>query len=389
MFLACPSAKLALGWMQLGGGVYHLGYERFAPRRDGRNGGHAFPDGGLSFDLIASSAGRLAAMPRFYYSGMMGVVEADLATASAGLAVRCRVHASAHDLSRLQRRLHRDFNERRSGRVMAGMVLLLALCGWINGGDDGARRAISESTPRDDSAAISPEAMRRRFGARPLLFHEMPALFEILQDICRRANLARLPALYFIAAPHSMNAYALGGPEGSAITLTEGLLRGMTLSEIAGILAHEVAHIRNNDGWAMRWAAALHQAITRASLVGLMSLRLQSGSAGTADRPLAVLLGGASAIGQLLCLALSRIREFDADACALELIDDVQGLVAALHKLERHHAGTASMSMAAPANILHGYLRSHPETRERVGNLMSLAHSSSCTAHAHRVEAEI
>jgi heat shock protein HtpX len=197
----------------------------------------------------------------------------------------------------------------------------------------------------------------------------MPALFHVLQDICRRANLARLPDLYFIAAPHSMNAYALGGPDGSAITLTEGLLRGMTLSEIGGILAHEVAHIRNNDGWVMRWAAALHQAIARVSLAGLMSLWMRGGSAA----PLAVLLGGASAIGQLLCLALSRIRELDADAFALELIDDAQDLVAALHKLERHHTGSPSTYVAAESPILR-FLRSHPGTRERLGNLASLAH---------------
>lgn len=313
-------------------------------------------------------------MPRFTYSGMMGMVETDLATCQPGLVLRCRMHAGTHDLSRLQRQLNRDFNERRSGRVLAGMVLLLALCGWINGGEDGVRRAVSEGTPGDDSFAISPEAMRRRFGADLLHPHEMPALFEVLQNICRRAKLARLPDLYVIAAPHSMNAYALGGPQCSAITLTEGLLRGMTLSEIAGILAHEVAHIRSNDGWAMRWAAALQRAIAQASLSGLMSIRMQGSWAAPADRPLAMLLGGASAIGQLLCLALSRIRELDADAFALELIDDAQALVSALHKLERHHTGSSFMSVARPERSLMGFLRSHPETSERVGNLLSLAH---------------
>ena len=289
-------------------------------------------------------------MPRFSYAG--GMVEADLAMERPGTALRCRIHANAHDLSRLQRRLNREVNDRRSGRVMAGMVLLLALCGWIDGGEEGVRRAVSEGTLRDDSTAISPEAMWRRFGARRLVPHETPTLLRVLQDICRRAYLARLPDLYFIAAPHSMNAFALGGPEGSAITLTEGLLRGMTLGEVAGILAHEVAHIRNNDGWVMRWAAALHQAIARASLAGLMSLRMRGGSTGKSDRPLAMLLGGAATIGQLLCLALSRIREVDSDALALELIDDARALVAALHKLERHHAGSPSMAAAAESPLL-------------------------------------
>jgi heat shock protein HtpX len=353
--------------------VFHLGNACVAPRRDVWNGGHNFPAGEVYFDLAPSPTGHFAEMPRFSYAGAMGMVEADLAMDPLGVALRCRIRANTHDLSRLQRRLNRDFNERRAGRVMAGMVLLLAVCGWINGGEDGVRRAVSEGTPRDNRTAISPDVMWRRFGARQLHPHEIPAVFHIVQDICRRANLPCLPDLYFIAAPHSMNAYALGGPGGSAITLTEGLLRGMTLSEIAGILAHEVAHIRNNDGWVMRWAAALHNAITRASLVGLMSLRMRSGSAATSDSPLAILLGGASAIGQLLCLALSRIRELDADAFALELIDDAQGLFAALHKLERHHTGSPSMYAAAESPLV-GLLRSHPGTRERLGNLASLAH---------------
>ena len=119
----------------------------------------------------------------------------------------------------------------------------------------------------------------------------------------------------------------------------------------------------------MRWAAALHQAIAQTSLAGLMALRMQSDQAAARDQPLGVVLGAAAALGQLLCLALSRIRELEADALALELIDDAAALVGALHKLERHH----NMSMATPESSLIGFLRSHPGTRERVGNLLSLA----------------
>lgn len=297
------------------------------------------------------------------------MVEADLPTGQPGTALRCRMHASARDLSSLQRHLNRAVNERRSGRIIAGMVLLLAFCGWISGGEDGVRWALTEGTPRDDGMAISPEEMNRRFGARPLHPSEMPPLFDILRDICRRAQLARLPDVYYIAAPSSMNAYALGGPDGSAITLTEGLLRGMTLSEIAGILAHEVAHIRNNDGRAMNWAAALQRAIVLACLASVQTRRVAMPSS-----PVALLLGGAPAIGQLLCLALSRIRELDADALALELIDDPQALVAALHKLERYHTGSPFVFASAPEDSFVGFLRSHPATWERVGVLLSLAH---------------
>lgn len=252
------------------------------------------------------------------------------------------------------------------------MVLLLAVCGWISGGEDGARRAVTEGTPASDAAAISPDVMRRQFGARLLQPHEMPVLFDMLRDICRRAHLPRLPILYYVADPNSMNAYALGRPDYSAITVTEGLLRGLTPSELAAILAHEVAHIRNNDGSAMSWAAALQRAIAFSSVVGLIALQRYKG--GPPAQPLALLLSSASAIAQLLGLALSRALELDADAVALELIDDPQALVAALHKLERHHADRQVAAMAASEDELVRFLRSHPATCERVGILLNLTY---------------
>ncbi|MGP0092746.1 MAG: M48 family metalloprotease [Xanthobacteraceae bacterium] len=143
----------------------------------------------------------------------------------------------------------------------------------------------------------------------------------------------------------------------------------MTLGEIAGILAHEVGHIRNNDTWAMSWAVALHRAIALTSLIAL-SRQAQSGAAA----PLAMLLSRAPAIGHLLCLALSRIRELDADATALELIDDPQALVAALHKLERYHTGLPVMAAVSRGEDSERFLSSHPATAERVGILLRLAH---------------
>ena len=347
--------------------MFHLGNTCAAPWREARIGPSTYATR-LSIDVVPSHASRITEMPRFLFAGTRGILEADLPTGWTGLILRCRIHGSAHDLSDLQRHLNRAINERRSGRVMAGMVLLLALCAWISGGEEAVRRAVLESAPGDDVTVILPEVVQRRFGARQLYRHEMPALFGLLDDICRRANLQRSPDIY-IAASTSMNAYALGGPDRSAITVTEGLLRGMTRGEIAGILAHEVAHICNNDGWAMRWAAALHRVIALTSLSGLTSLE----GNWVPGRPLAVLLRSASTISHLLCLALSRARELDADAFALELVDDPRALVAALDKLERHHTNSPFAFAVAPSGSLVGYLRSHPATAERVSIIMSLA----------------
>jgi heat shock protein HtpX len=323
----------------------------------------------VSFALV-QAAPHLLALSR---SGTNIIVDLHLPTDRPCIVLRCRIDASSQYLAHARRYAHRTANHRSSAWAIAGMVLLLAACGWIVGGAEGVRRAVAGGLPRSNGPAISRETMYRWFGARLLRPAEMPGLFHLLAEVCSRARLSRLPDLYYLPAPGSMNAYALSGPEGAAIVLTEGLLRGMTPGEVAGILAHEVAHIRNNDAWTMNWATALHRAIEWTSMTGLASLRAQDAASG---RALAALLSAAPVIGQLLCLALSRVRELDADATALELTEDMLGLVAALDKLERHHTGSPAVPSAAFEDGAMHLLRSHPATSQRVGTLLSLAHFS-------------
>jgi len=306
--------------------------------------------------------------PRLLRSGNRLVVELQLPSGRRGLDLVCRICGGTDEIAELLRTLDRAANHRRSGRVIAGMLLLLATCGWILGGEAGAKWAVS-GAPLPDDSAISPEIMLQQFGARLLYPAEMPMLFHMLRSICARAGLPRCPDLYYLPTVSTMNAYALGGPRRSAITLTDGLLRGMMPNEIAGILAHEIAHIRNGDARAMSWATMLHRAIVLTSLASLARLQRPAGSA---PAPLAALLRCASTVGQLLCLALSRIREFDADATALELIDDPYALVSALNKLERHHNPVQYMSVASVRCAVE-FLRSHPTTAERVDRLLRLA----------------
>ncbi len=308
--------------------------------------------------------------PQFFVSNDTLLIDLSRPGGQAEKAVRVSIPAAdAANLLSFQRHLHRAGNHKDTRRVIAGMVLLLALCGWIADGEDGARLALSCGVSPPEGPAISPDTMLRQFGARQLHPTEMPALFAMLHDICRRAHLPRMPDLYYLSDPNSMNAYALGGPERSAITVTEGLLRGMTPAEIAGILAHEVAHIRNNDVTSMSWATALHRAIVLTSFAALQARSKPGAGKGPS---ITIMLTGASVISHLLYLTLSRIRELDADAAALELIDNPGSLVAALHKLEHHHGGSHVPPPASegPAR----FLRSHPPTWERVGILAKLSH---------------
>lgn len=351
--------------------MFNVGAAREAWRGDraGRDN-VAVPAPRISFAL-APFVPRME-MLRVARSGATLIVEMHLPSSEAGVVLRCRIEL--HSLDREPSRFRRPAGQTaNSALAIAAMTLLLAVCGWIVGGTEGVHRALAGSAPRLDGSPISRETMHRWLGARLLSPAELPELFNLLANVCGRAGLSRLPDLYCLPAPGDMNAYALGGPEGAAIVLTEGLLRGMTRDEVAGILAHEIAHIRNNDAWTMGWAAALRRAIEWTSLAGLALLRAQHGGM-PVNRPLAALLSAAPVIGQLLGLALSRTRELDADATALELTGDSQALIAALDKLERHHAGFRALSVTAFEDDPMRLFRSHPATSERVGALLGLAH---------------
>lgn len=271
----------------------------------------------------------------------------------------------------VRRQLHRAVNERRSGRAIAGLTLLLALCGWIGGGEQGAREAVIGALPSPGSAPGSGGSMRHRRDAQRIHAVDAPHLVALVHGICRRAGLRRMPEIYVLPGEHGMNAYALGTPDDAAITLTSGLLHGMTRDEVAAIVAHEIAHICNGDAATMALAANLQRSVR---LISAMSLAVaERRSVLAMPSPLIWLLQAAPAIAELLCLGLSRIRELAADAFALDLIADPRTLATALEKLERHHRGDAFASRVGTDNDLATYLLSHPPTDQRVGFVRVLA----------------
>jgi len=165
--------------------------------------------------------------------------------------------------------------------------------------------------------------------------------------------------------------------EDSAIVLTDGMLRYLTLRETVAVIAHEISHIAGNDLWVMQLADTISRMTRMMSFVGiaigLVSLPLML--LGRADMPwLAILLLVlAPGLASLLQMALSRTREFDADMEAATLTGDPAGLAMALGKIER-------IIRPLWQNIVlpHGrsgepsLLRTHPATEERIARLRSL-----------------
>jgi heat shock protein HtpX len=174
-----------------------------------------------------------------------------------------------------------------------------------------------------------------------------------------------------------LNGFAVGRPGDAVIALTDGLLRSMTLRELAGVLAHETSHIRNNDLWLMGLADLVGRLTRLMTLAGLLLLilALPMWWAGVSNLPWLVipLLLFAPQLTTLFELALSRAREFEADLDAAGLTGDPAGLASALAKLERAQRSPWERL------LLPGYrlpepslLRSHPATEQRIARLRAL-----------------
>ncbi|GAB4258399.1 MAG: zinc metalloprotease HtpX [Pararhodobacter sp.] len=225
--------------------------------------------------------------------------------------------------------------------------------------------------------AIPSRVLLGAYRARRLTGREFPEGVAMLAELARRAGLPRVPELYYVPS-QLPNAFAMGRPEESVVCVSDGLLRLLNRRELAGVLAHEVAHIANRDLWIMGLADALSRAVSLASWIGQMLLvvNLPLILAGVAHVPWTVplVLIFSPTIMALLQLALSRTREYDADLGGAGLTGDPAGLASALVKLERR-TGRFWEEMFLPGRRIPepSLLRTHPPTEERVRRLQALA----------------
>jgi len=277
------------------------------------------------------------------------------------------------------RRRHKIGNLLHSLLLLAGMVLLLGLCGWILAGAQGVVWAmIGGAISLAFSPRVSPRMILGMFGARQLNYADAPRLFEAVGAISRRAGLPAPPQLWYIASP-TLNAFAVGGRSQAAIALTDGLLRALSLRELAGVLAHEISHVRNNDLMVMGLADTVASLTRLMSLFGMalliLNLPLMMIQQEAVPWPLVLLLMAAPTIGALMQLALSRTREFDADLDSAHLTGDPEGIASALVRIENlQHGpweGIRFPGRRRTRNVP-SLLRTHPQTEERVRRLMEL-----------------
>lgn len=275
------------------------------------------------------------------------------------------------------RRGHKWRNRLHTLLLSGGSLLLLIACAWVFAGLPGILwAAILGATSLWMSARMSPELVLKLYKARRLPEAEFPEGYQILHRLTERAGLPVPPELYYVPSK-LMNAFAVGKRDDAAVALTDALIRGLSPRQFAGVLAHEMSHIRNEDLKVMALADMVSRLTAVMSTTGLflLLLNLPAVIAGGANVPWAgiALLWAAPTIGALLQLALSRAREYDADLDAVALTGDPEGLASALLKLEKSQGRQWEMMLPGGRVPQPSVLRSHPKTSERVRRLMALA----------------
>ncbi len=280
-------------------------------------------------------------------------------------------------ISEIERRRHKLRNLFHSVLLICGMAAILGVSAYTLWGPEGVSWAVLGSALAFAlSPNIPPEWVMRMYRAVPIRRHDFPELHEVVESLAQRAELPRTPRLYWIASP-ILNAFAVGRPEHAAIAVTDGILRALTLRELAGVLAHEISHIRNNDLWIMQLADTMSRFTSLLSYFGQLLLFLNFPLLLTGQVTFSwlgvLILVFAPTLMALLQLALSRAREFDADLDAAGLTGDPAGLASALEKLERYQ-GRFWEEILFPGRRIPepSLLRTHPPTEERIRRLLSL-----------------
>ena len=283
----------------------------------------------------------------------------------------------ASPLDSEQQSRHKLRNRLHSVLLIGGMGLLVTLCAWLIAGLPGVVLTVMlGAAGLAVSNQASPRLVLRLFRARPLPRQELEAVHEVTAELARRAGLTVAPRLYYIPSP-TLNAFSVGRTDEAAVAVTSGLLHRLSLRELAGVLAHEISHVANNDMWIMGLADMISRLTRSMSLAGIILLFINLPLALTGAEalywPLIFLLVFAPAVGTLLQRALSRTREFDADLDAARLTGDPAGLASALTKLERYQGRFwEDILLPGRRDPIPSVLRSHPATEERVRRLMAL-----------------
>lgn len=263
-------------------------------------------------------------------------------------------------------------------------ALLITVSYWVIGGTGGAIIGIGLAAAMNlGSWFYSDKIALAAYGAVPVTANQAPGLYTMVERLSQRANLP-MPGVYIIPTP-SANAFATGrDPEHAAVAVTEGIMNMLSEEELEGVIAHELTHINNRDTLTQAVAATVAGAISWLAQMASYSMWFGGRDDRNGPNPVGLLLTIilAPVAASVIQLAISRTREFSADAGAARLTGNPRALARALQRLE---SGAQQMPLNgnpafAPLLIVNSsagdWFRSlfstHPTTEARIENLMKM-----------------
>jgi len=271
-------------------------------------------------------------------------------------------------------------NSLRTGVLLAGLTGLFLAVGFMLGGEAGLVIAFGVALAMNAFAYWnSDKLVLRMYGAREVGEGDAPTLVRLVRQLAEQAELP-MPKVY-VMENDQPNAFATGrNPDNAAVAVTQGLLGRLSQEETAGVLAHELAHIKNRDTLTMTVTATLAGAISMLANFGLFFGGSRNNPLGFVGVLLIAILAPMAAM--LVQMAISRAREYEADRIGAEICGRPLWLATALEKIagaakaidnqpaERNPA-TAHLFIINPlhAHKVDGLFTTHPSTAERVARL--------------------
>lgn len=277
-------------------------------------------------------------------------------------------------------------NHVKSAMLLALLTALLLFLGQAIAGESGLMMAIVMALVMNfGSYWFSDKIVLAMYGGREVTEREAPELVQLTRQLAMQANLP-MPKVY-ILDEQAPNAFATGrSPKKGAVAVSAGLMRMLNRDELAGVIAHELAHIQNRDTLIMTIAGTIAGALSYLSQMAMWGMMFRGGSDDReGPNPIAALLGIviAPVAAGIIQMAISRSREYIADARGAQISGTPMGLANALRKIEAY-AKRVPMEHGNPATAhlfiinpfkggLAGLFRTHPETAERIALLERMA----------------
>ena len=276
-------------------------------------------------------------------------------------------------------------NTMRTAMLLAFMTALFMAVGFALGGKAGMMIAFLAAAAMNLFSWWNSDSMvLRMYGAQEVDAASAPEYYGIVRDLAQRANLP-MPRVYILNSEQP-NAFATGrNPENAAVAASVGLLNALSREEVAGVMAHELAHIEHRDTLTMTITATLAGAISMlGNFAFFFSDRRENNGFGIVGTLIAIIVAPFAAM--LVQMAISRTREYEADRRGAEICGQPLWLASALRKIEayahqvpniqaEHNPATAHMFIINPLSgeRMDNLFSTHPNTDNRVAELEKMA----------------